>query len=88
MFDEEIISTPVAVGSGNITFSHGTTSNPASAILEIFKNSNILISGNETKDELTTPTGACILSNLTTIVTNFIQHYKLIQLDMVQAKKL
>ena len=37
IFDEEIITTPVAIGGGTITFSHGTTSNPAGAILEIFK---------------------------------------------------
>lgn len=80
LLEEEIISTPVAVGSGNITFSHGTTSNPASAILEIFKNSNILISGNDTKDELTTPTGACLLSNLTTICHEF---YPTIQIDSI-----
>ena len=80
LFEEEIISTPVAVGSGNITFSHGTTSNPASAILEIFKNSNILISGNETKNELTTPTGACLLSSLTTICREF---YPTLQIDSI-----
>lgn len=64
-FNDEIISTPVAVGGGTVTFSHGTTSNPASAILEIFKNSNIIISGGQVKDELTTPTGASMLVSLT-----------------------
>ena len=39
-------------------------SNPASAILEIFKNSNLIIKGNTANEELTTPTGACILVNL------------------------
>lgn len=64
-FEDEIITSPVAVGGGTLTFSHGTTSNPASAILEIFKNSGISISGGQIKDELTTPTGAAILTNLT-----------------------
>jgi uncharacterized protein (DUF111 family) len=36
-------------------------SNPAGAILEIFKNSNLTIKGNSANEELTTPTGACIL---------------------------
>ena len=54
---------PVAVGGGTVTFSHGTMSNPASAILEIFKNSNLEIKGNDANEELTTPTGACILVN-------------------------
>ena len=64
LLDEEIITMPVAVGSGSVTFSHGTASNPAGAILEIFKRSGIIISGNGTDSELTTPTGACILQSL------------------------
>ncbi len=64
LFDEKIICLPVAVGGGSITFSHGTMSNPASAILEIFKNSKLTIKGNDANEELTTPTGACILVNL------------------------
>ena len=64
LFDEKIVCLPVAVGGGSVTFSHGTMSNPASAILEIFKNSNLTIKGNNANEELTTPTGACILANL------------------------
>ncbi len=64
-FSDEIISTPVAVGGGTLSFSHGTVSNPASAILEIFKNTDIIISGGQIKEELTTPTGASLLVNLT-----------------------
>jgi len=64
LFDEKIICLPVSVGGGSVTFSHGTMSNPASAILEIFKNSNLIIKGNNVNEELTTPTGACILVNL------------------------
>jgi hypothetical protein len=63
-FDEEIISMPVAVGSGTVSFSHGTVSNPAGAILGIFQNSKMLICGSKVKDELTTPTGASMLVNL------------------------
>ena len=72
MFDEKIVCLPVSVGGGTVSFSHGTMSNPASAILQIFKNSNLNIQGNDSKRELTTPTGACILVNLT---NNPIQHY-------------
>ena len=64
MFDEEIICMPIAVGGGSMTFSHGTMSNPASAILEILKNSKLFIYGSQVKDELTTPTGASLLVNL------------------------
>jgi uncharacterized protein (TIGR00299 family) protein len=65
LFEEKIVSLPVSVGGGNVSFSHGTMSNPASAVLQIFKNSNLNIQGNNVKEELTTPTGACILVNLT-----------------------
>ena len=64
LFSDQIISTPVAVGSGTLTFSHGTTSNPASAILEIFRDSDTIICGGQVKEELTTPTGASLLVNL------------------------
>ena len=64
LFDEEIFSMPVCVGSGTISFSHGIMTNPAAAILEIFKNSSLEIFGSNVDSELTTPTGACILVNL------------------------
>ncbi|MCV0430621.1 nickel pincer cofactor biosynthesis protein LarC [Nitrosopumilus sp.] len=63
LFEEKIVCLPISVGGGSVTFSHGTMSNPASAILEIFKNSNLIIQGNDANEELTTPTGACILVN-------------------------
>ncbi|MDC0204977.1 nickel pincer cofactor biosynthesis protein LarC [Nitrosopumilus sp.] len=72
LFEEKIVCLPVSVGGGTVSFSHGTMSNPASAILQIFKNSNLNIQGNNAKEELTTPTGACILVNLT---NNPIEHY-------------
>ncbi|MDH3610939.1 MAG: nickel pincer cofactor biosynthesis protein LarC [Nitrosopumilus sp.] len=65
IFDEEIVSMPICVGGGTITFSHGIMTNPASAVLEILKNSNLVVHGGTVKNELTTPTGACILVNLT-----------------------
>ncbi len=67
LFEEKIVCLPVSVGSGTVSFSHGTMSNPASAVLQIFKNSNLTIKGNDANEELTTPTGACILVNLTDI---------------------
>ncbi|MDE1727811.1 MAG: nickel pincer cofactor biosynthesis protein LarC [Thaumarchaeota archaeon] len=64
LFSDEIISTPVAVGGGTLAFSHGIVSNPASAILEIFRGSDIAIRGGQIKEEITTPTGASLLVNL------------------------
>ena len=77
LFDNEIVSMPICVGSGTITFSHGTMSNPTSAVLEIFKNSKLIIHGSTVKNELTTPTGACILVNLTNTSIEFYPSMKI-----------
>jgi len=71
LFNEEIICSPVAIGGGTVSFSHGTTSNPAYAITEIFKNSKIIITGGPINEELTTPTGASILVNLASSCNEF-----------------
>jgi len=63
-FDDDIVVTPVAIGGGTVTFSHGTSSNPAYAILEIFRESGIITVGGNVKEELTTPTGASMVVNL------------------------
>jgi Uncharacterized conserved protein len=51
LFEEKIVCLPVSVGGGIVSFSHGTMSNPASAILQIFKNSNLNIQGNSANEE-------------------------------------
>ena len=71
LFDEEISCSYVAIGGGTVSFSHGTTSNPAYAITEIFKNSNIVVTGGPVNEELTTPTGASILVNLASSCKEF-----------------
>ncbi len=78
LFGQEIVSTPVAVGGGTVSFSHGTTTNPASAILEIFKNTSIIIKGGQAVEELTTPTGASMLVNLISSCQEF---YPSLQVD-------
>ena len=60
----KIFCTKVAVGGGLLKFSHGTVPNPASAILEIFKNKQFVLVGGQAEEELTTPTGAAMLVNL------------------------
>lgn len=57
-----IISSPLELGSGTITFSHGTYPVPAPATLEVLKNIPIKI-GN-VSFEATTPTGAAIIASL------------------------
>ena len=79
-FDEKILCLPISVGGDSVTFSHGTMSNPAAAILEIFKNSNLIIKGNNAKTELTTPTGACILVSLT---NNAVDFYPSMKIDSI-----
>jgi uncharacterized protein (TIGR00299 family) protein len=64
LFDAKIYSTKVAIGGGIMKFSHGVVPNPASAILEIFKNKQFVLVGGPAEDELTTPTGAAMLVNL------------------------
>ena len=63
-FDDDIVGTPVAIGGGTMIFSHGISSNPAYAILEIFRESGIITVGGNVKDEMTTPAGASMLVNL------------------------
>ncbi len=87
LFDDEFISTPVAVGGGTLTFSHGTTSNPASAILEILKNSEIIILGGQVNEELTTPTGASMLTNLTNTCLDFYPKMKVNSIGYGAGKK-
>ena len=87
LFDEKILCLPISVGGGNVTFSHGTMSNPASAILEIFKNSNLIIKGNSANEELTTPTGACILLNLTNNSVEYYPSMKIISIGYGAGKK-
>jgi len=86
-FSDEIISMPVAVGGGTLGFSHGTVSNPASAILEIFRNTNIIISGGQAKEELTTPTGASLLVNLAKSCSEFYPSMKVKSIGYGAGKK-
>jgi len=76
-FDDDIVVTPVAIGGGTVTFSHGTSSNPAYAILEIFRESGIITVGGNVKEELTTPTGASMLVNLVKECSEFYPSMKI-----------
>jgi len=65
LFDCNIYSTSVAIGRGVLNFSHGIVPNPGNAILEIFKGREFNLVGGFLDGELTTPTGAAMLVNLT-----------------------
>ena len=87
ILNDEIFTTPVAVGGGSITFSHGTSSNPTNAILEIFSNSNISIMGGQINEELTTPTGASMLVNLAKTSLDFYPKMKINAIGYGAGKK-
>jgi len=64
VFNGAMYSTPVTVGGGTVTFSHGNLAVPAPAVLEIAKEKHIPIRGGMESVELATPTGISILANL------------------------
>lgn len=59
---EKVFASPLNVGSGFVTFSHGRFPVPAPATSEILK--GVPTYSNETKGELVTPTGAAIITAL------------------------
>ena len=71
LFDAKIHSTPVAVGGGTFTFSHGIVSSPAPATLAILQSRNFPFKGGPIEAELATPTGVSILVNLVEEVNRF-----------------
>ena len=64
VFEGTIYSCPVAVGGGSVTFSHGTVSVPAPAVLEVARRYHVPILGGPANEELATPTGISILASL------------------------
>jgi pyridinium-3,5-bisthiocarboxylic acid mononucleotide nickel chelatase len=64
LYNCKIYSTGVAVGSGVVKFSHGIVPNPGNAILEIFRGREFTLISGYLEGELTTPTGAAMLVNL------------------------
>jgi len=86
-FDDDIVGTPVAIGGGTMIFSHGISSNPAYAILEIFRESGIITVGGNVKDEMTTPTGASMLVNLIKECSEFYPPMKIQSIGYGAGKK-
>jgi uncharacterized protein (TIGR00299 family) protein len=71
LFECQIVSTNVSVGGGIVKFSHGIIPNPTNVILEIFKGKSFTLIGGQVDEELTTPTGAAMLVNLTSESINY-----------------
>ncbi len=65
VFEGEVYATPVAVGGGSVSFSHGRLATPAPAVLEIASQNGMPIIGGPEAEELATPTGVSMLVSLT-----------------------
>lgn len=63
---DELESSPVAQGLGMVSTEHGMLPNPAPATLAVLAARNVPTYGRDLQVELTTPTGAAILSALAT----------------------
>ncbi|MGC8816889.1 MAG: nickel pincer cofactor biosynthesis protein LarC [Candidatus Hadarchaeum sp.] len=62
LFEGEIVSSEIAVGKGLTNFTHGSLPIPPPAVLEILKGKPLV--GVATPNELTTPTGAALVTTL------------------------
>jgi len=62
--ETDITSTPVSVGGGKVTFSHGTLDVPLPATKEILEKYRIPYEKGPVDRELATPTGVAILANI------------------------
>ncbi|MGK0551882.1 nickel pincer cofactor biosynthesis protein LarC [Enterococcus faecalis] len=62
---DQVYSTPITDGSGTITIAHGVMPVPVPAVMELRKESNLLIHQDfEVKTELVTPTGLAIFKEI------------------------
>ena len=61
---DRIVTTPVAVGGGEVTFSHGTYPVPTPAVTRVAERTGLTTVGGPVDRELLTPTGAAILGTL------------------------
>jgi len=75
---------PVAIGSGTVTFSHGTLPVPAPAVVEIIKEYKLPVTIGNIKSELLTPTGAIIIASLLQFNTfTFVKETPSFTLEMI-----
>jgi len=59
---DRVVTTPVALGGGETTFSHGTYPVPSPAVVEILADATFATAGGPVDAELLTPTGAALLA--------------------------
>ncbi|MEF8831646.1 MAG: nickel pincer cofactor biosynthesis protein LarC [Halobacteriales archaeon] len=63
---DRVVTTPVAAGGGEVTFSHGTYPVPAPAVVELAGRADWDLRGGPVERELLTPTGAALLAQFAT----------------------
>ncbi|MFB6211768.1 MAG: nickel pincer cofactor biosynthesis protein LarC [Halobacteriales archaeon] len=59
---DRIVTTPLAAGGGEVTFSHGTYPVPVPAVVELAVDADWSLRGGPVETELLTPTGAALLA--------------------------
>jgi len=60
---DRVVTTPVATGDGEVSFSHGRYPVPTPAVVELAERASWSIRGGPVESELLTPTGAAILAH-------------------------
>lgn len=63
---EQVVTTPLATGGGDVEMSHGTYPVPTPAVVEIAEQADWTLAGGPVEFELLTPTGAAILAHVAT----------------------
>jgi len=66
--DFRVFTSVLPLGGGSIKGAHGLLPVPAPATLHTIQNSNLIVKNGPIEDELVTPTGAALLTNLNPIV--------------------
>ncbi|WP_302081179.1 nickel pincer cofactor biosynthesis protein LarC [Salinibaculum rarum] len=61
---EQVVTTPLATGGGEVEMSHGTYPVPTPAVVEIAERADWQLQGGPVEEELLTPTGAAILAHV------------------------
>ena len=84
LFSSKYYILPLAIGSGSVTFSHGTLPVPAPAVAEIIQKYKLPVTIGNIKTELLTPTGAIIVASLLQFNTStFVRESPSFTLEMI-----
>lgn len=85
--DLRIYCSKLPLGGGNISTKHGVLAVPAPATLKILEKSNLITYGGPIDSELTTPTGAALLTNLEPQVILYFPDMKILKTNYSTGQK-